>query len=647
MAFATDTNFGEVKDTQWWVKDLTTTDRHIKMMAAIKKIQVTQLWRKQSDLQHLRLYGNAPIVGLGISNYTKPSTLSGGRVGLNVVRACSDALTAKLCSDEMKARLLTSGADWDLQQRAQEIEKFLDGQRAELDIDEWVPWWVLQACIFGTGALKIFTSGEGKRERIKIEGAPIWSIQVDDQEALYGKPPTFYQRLWYDRQTLRSMFKTDKKARDLINRAKLQTDETLDTVGHQATADQILVTEAWHLPSFIGSTLEDTDGMHSMSLENGLLFSDPYCYDEPPFVFYTLWPQPLGFFGVGMVQQIQGLQVELNVLMQKVQRAFHLLGGGHLMIEKSSKVNKHKLDNDIGTIWEYMGTAPEMFAANPVPPQIFEHMDRIYTRAFETAGISQLEAASMKPRGLNSGRAIDSYLDITTERFNVCQRRLQKAFIRLNKWVLRLATEISERNPKFGTLYSDKSHAEMIHFQKNFLEDNQYVMQLYPTNALSDDPSEKISQVEKMVNGGWIDSTTARRLADFPDLEEFDNLDMAAFNAVEMCISAALKEERYIGPERFLPIGTPDAPGVAIKQVQNALIRAWVRKCPESKLRLLKRWLSDAVSLMQQQQVQSDGQPSVDQSAGESPERAGGGPGQPPVPGGPGPAAGGKPPGTA
>ena len=175
--------------------------------------------------------------------------------------------------------------------------------------------------------------------------------------------------------------------------------------------------------------------------------------------------------------------------------------------------------------------------------------------------------------------------------------------MRINKWIIRLGTEISENNPDFGVLTPDKSHATMVHFQKNMLEQDQYVMKLYPTNALSDDPSEKIEQVERMVDGGWIDPQTARRLMDFPDLETFEDLDMAAFNAVEMCISAALKDGVYIGPERFLPLGNPQAPGPAIRQVQNALIRAFARKAPESRMRLLKQWLSDALSLMPQQTV--------------------------------------------
>lgn len=587
------TDWGQ-RDVSWWIPGQTDLQVHKKMTAALKRIHQTTLWRKAADLQNYRLYGGAPVMGLGISTYTRPVARSGGTHGLNISRSCSDALTAKLMSDEMRPRVLTSGADWDMQQRAKGLEKFLDGQAHEIDLNEKFAWMVLQTCIFGTGILKFYRRGKGKKQEICVDTVPTWSLQVDDQEAIYGRPPTFYQRMWYDRAQLYAMFPKDKKARDLIAKAKLQTDEDLNAVGYQATADQVLVTEAWRMPSGPGAD----DGMHAMSLENGLLYKEKYEYDEPPFVFYTLWPQPVGFYGVGIVKQVLPLQIQLNVLMQKIERSFHLLGSGHVLIDRGSKMNKHKIDNEIGSIWEYVGQKPDIVATNPVPPQVFEHLDRIYTRAFEVSGISQLEAQSLKPKGLNSGVALDAYLDITTERFNVSQRRLQKAYVRACKWILRLADEIAETNPDFGVLSEDRSHADIVQFKKHYLEENKYVMRLYPTSSLADDPAEKMEQVERMVNAGWIDPTTARRLLDMPDLEEFDNLDLSGFNAVEHCISAALHDGKYIGPERFMPIGTQDAPGPAMKQVQNALVRAWTKGAPESKLRHLKNWLSDAVSMM-------------------------------------------------
>ena len=287
--------------------------------------------------------------------------------------------------------------------------------------------------------------------------------------------------------------------------------------------------------------------------------------------------------------------------MQKIQQSFHLLAVGHVLIDKSSKVNKAKIDNQTGSIWEYLGTAPQIIAGSPVAEQVFSHLDRIYQRAFEISGISQLEAASLKPKGLDSGKAIDSYLDVTTERFNICLRRLQKAFVRLKRLQIRLATDISSRNKNYGILSAGKSYATVVHFQKNMLEDDRYVLRIAATNKLGDSLPEQIENVERMVSGGWIDPVTARRLIDFPDTQAFQDLDQSSYDVVEKCIAKMLDfdEPEYMGPEKFMNLGTPSQPGPAIKQVLNSFVRAFTKGAPERNLRLMKKWLSDAQALMQ------------------------------------------------
>jgi hypothetical protein len=589
------------EDLRWWDRELAPKDAHKKLIAAITKIEALQKWRRQADLVHMRLYGNAPIVGFGAATYAKPSQLTGGKVGLNVVKNCSDAFVAKITKDEAKVSFVTSGADWDLQQKARALEKFVDGQCYELKVADVLPLAVLDSCIFGTGILHPYKQGDGKERRLGLERVPTWSLRVDEQEALYGKPRSFYRELFIDRHELLYSAEWDDDAKKAIQRARIQNDD-VDKIGYSSTADQVRVVLAHHLPSRSGMSEEETDGAYAITLNEAMLSVEPYTYDKPPYVFFRRQLPPLGFWGIGLAEELRGLQVELNTLMQKIQRSFHLLGSGHWIIEKNSRVNKHKIDNDPSSIVEFVGTAPQLVAANPVPPQIFEHLDRIYQRCYEITGISQLEAQSQKPKGLNSGVAIDNYIDITTERFNVAARLKNSAMLELAEWILRLSREIcDEGNADFTTMATDKHDAHPVSFAKNELRKDQYVLKMWATNALADDPSEKMEQVERMANANWIDPQTARRLLDFPDLEHAQNLEDASFNAVEKCISLMMKDEVYRGPQPFLDLGVvgPDGkilPGTALKQVTMALVKAWSEGAPESKLVLLKQWVSDAMA---------------------------------------------------
>ena len=62
-----------------------------------------------------------------------------------------------------------------------------------------------------------------------------------------------------------------------------------------------------------------------------------------------------------------------------------------------------------------------------ISQDLFMHLDRLYNRSFEIAGISQLSAQSSKPSGLDSGRALREFSDIESERF---QRKWTKLDLR-------------------------------------------------------------------------------------------------------------------------------------------------------------------------------------------------------------------------
>jgi hypothetical protein len=625
----------ESRDLRWWGDDAK-GKRHVKIGAIIGKLRKNQTWRKESNLRYLRLYVNAPITGFGLGNYTRPTTLTGGKLSFNVVKSCCDAFTAKMSKDKPKVSFVTSGGDWDLQNRARELEKFVEGQFYELKIYEQAAQVLLDACIFGAGIFKLYRHGSGRKERICAERVFPWEIVLDDQEAIYGAPRSIYQRKWIDRLVLKAQYAKDKEpdsGRDLaqlIDNAKRDTDD-VDGLGYDSTADQIMVTEGWHLPSGPGLA----DGRHVICVENATLWDEAFDKERFPFVVYSRQAPALGFWATGLAEELQGIQLELNILLEKIKRSFHLLAVGHWLVDKGGKINKTKIDNDIGSIIEFQGVKPDFITPDPVPEAVFAHIDRLKNAAYELTGISQLEAQSQKPSGLNSGKAIDSYLDITTERFAVSQRRYQDMFLALAEQILDLSAEISRDNPDFDVLAPDKSHATHVHFRKNELQRDQYLLKMFPTNALSDDPAERMAQVSAMAAAQWIDAQDAKRLLDFPDLERAADLENASYNAVESCISAALKDGKYKGPQPFLNLAQ------GCKQVQMALIKGWVDNVPESRLILLRNWLTDAQQILAPPQAPAS-MPGGPPMAGAPPPPGPGG--APPGPAGPAPMPGAPPP---
>lgn len=615
-----------VHDAQWWTESHS-EDRAQCMSRVVRRIRDAQTTLRDAFLRHARLYGNVPIVGFGPRSYSRRTTLNAPRLAFNVVKNCCDAYAAKLTKERPKVTFVTSGGDWALQQRAEQNDCFVEGQFYECGLYEKDPLLVLDTAVFGVAWAKTFASGEGKNESICIDRVPPWEVIVDDEEAAYGEPRNLYHTRYVDRSVLMAMFPKAAEALKTANREVIDDEDISDGV---TTSDQLLVIEGWHLPSAAGNG----DGRWCAVVGSVVLFDE--VFDEEAFPIEPLWRQrPLyGMLGIGLAEELIGIQLEINILLQKIQYSHHLLGAGHWLVQKGS-TNKQKMDNQIGSIWEYVGVKPELVTGMLVSPEIYQHLDRLYGKAYEITGISQLSAQGLKPAGLDSGEAQRVYLDTQTERFQVSYAEFQQFHLRLAKQVLRLARQIAKRNPQFGVKATQKNRMSKVIFSDVELREEEYVLKLYPTNALQGDPAAKIAMVSKFADAGWLEPQEAKRLLDFPDIEALNNRVDASYNLVQDIISDITNEGVFTGPEPFMNLKE------ALTLFQLGYLQAKRNRVPEDRLEMLRQWMVDANDMLAGNQAQlpppGPGLPPGNDNAGGMPP---GPPGMPPPPGGPMPPPG-------
>ena len=172
----------------------------------------------------------------------------------------------------------------------------------------------------------------------------------------------------------------------------------------------VKVVESWHLPSGV----EAEDGKLCITINNALLVRK-VGKSYFPFVFYKWSERPFGF-GQRIAEQLTGLQLEINKILRTIQISMHLVSVPKLLVKLSSKIVPAHLNNKIGGIIKYVGK-PHICHPWARTPELFLHLDRLYTRSFEVIGVSQLSAQSTKPSGLNSGKALRTYNDLESERF--------------------------------------------------------------------------------------------------------------------------------------------------------------------------------------------------------------------------------------
>jgi hypothetical protein len=635
--------YGESRDASWWRDDLKSEERWEKLLAMVRGIRASQELRKDADYARLRSYSSGPTIGFGMA--ASPRNVTAGntsRVSFNVIKSCGDAFTAEVTDERPKVSFVTEGGDWGLQQKARSLEKFVEGQFYECGVYEMAPQVVRDGgAIFGKGFFKLYICGEGKKARIKADRTFSSELLVDDQEGLYGEAhlPRMYQEKWIDRLVLLRQYEGEPEKQEKIKEATRTTSPNTG-IGYNSKADQLLVTEGWSLPTAEG----EADGRHIIAIEGCTLEDEVWEYDWFPFVSYSKEEAVRGFWPISLADELDGIQREINIILMRAQKAYWMLGVAHVLAAKSAKLNSAQLNNTMASLYEWSGSGPEPKVMVPdilLPPEMYQQLERLQAAAYEYTGIARGAAMGTVPEQLDSGKAIDRALAVTDKRLQVAIHRYHQMFLEMARKMLELGRKIAKTNPDFGVKASvNRSQMKKILLSEVDLREDEYVLKMWPTNGLADDPGQRMKQVQEMANAGLVAPDQAKRLLDFPDLEEANSLENASYNAVEDVIQEMLQEGRYNAPQPYLNLEQ------AKKQVQLALVKGWRDHVPEERLQLLRDWLQDAADLAgigqpqaPQMQASAGGTPVMAPAPGATPIMAGAPAGAPP----PGPPPGAPP----
>ena len=565
----------------WWSEE---QNPHDLVFEVVGHLTDNQGYHSTNNINHARLYGNISYRDLGRGGMMqRAKTSAKNRVTLTIIQSMCDTVTARVAKAKPMATYLTSGGDWEMQRKAKRLTKFTSGQFYGSKIYEVAPKVFLDACVFGTGVMKIFEhDGEIKCERVFPD-----EIVVDDLEARYGNPRQMFQRKVVDKQVLASLF--PEFAEDIHNASSVEDDDTL-----YRASEQIECIEAWHLPS----SKDAKDGRHVIAIENATLMDDSWERDDFPFAFIRWTNRLLGFFGQGLAEQLTGIQVEINRLLRNIQQQMHL-ATPKVFVESGSKISKAHINNEIWGVIEYAGTPPQFFVPKTVSGEIFSHLDRLFNRAYEIAGVSQLAAGAKKPAGLESGVALREFQDIESERFLMVAKAYEQLFLDAADQMIDIAREVSARGESFEVISQGDDDIEKIKWADIDLERNEYVMKVYPTSLLPTTPAAKLQKVIEMLQAGMLTQQEARALLDYPDLEAVNNMATASQELFNMMIERILEKGIYQAPEPYMNLS------MGIAMMQSAYLRAKINSVPEARLDLFRRFIEDSIALLARMQAQA------------------------------------------
>lgn len=551
---------------------------------------VAYLKETQSEQQRLaallaRLYGNKSLfnfIGSNTSSLNQQTGMPSDRPTFNLVQSCVDTIVSRQSQSRPAPVFLTDNSDYKERRLAKQLNNFILGEFYQTKAYDKAAIMIRDACVLGTGVLKIYETEDNK---VGVDRVLKTELLVDSNDSIYGEPRQIFQMKLIDRDVLMAMSPGYKKIVDLASAAFPDTSSN----SAKTVSDQVMVVEAWHLPS--GKNAKD--GRHVIVCSAGILVDEQYKKNKFPFVFMHFSPTIMGFWAQSLAEQLMGTQLEINSLLFTISKAIKLVGVPRVFIEAGSKVTKSSFNNDIGALIEYRGTKPQYEVAPAVPQEMYAQLQRLIDYGYQQSGVSALQASSEKPAGLNSGEAIRSYDDISTDRMAALARRYDNIFIDLAYAITDVAKDIAERDGKYQTVYPNKDGTKQIDLPKMDLIQDPFVIQVFNQSSLPKDPAGRMQKVTEMIQAGMVTIKEGRRLLDYPDLSQDEKLSNASEERIYQILDKIVEDGEYTPPDPFMDLALASD---LVTKYYNLYVAA---KLEEDRAEMLRQFFDQVNTLTQ------------------------------------------------
>lgn len=593
----TDTSGSQVL-AQWWLEKNADKAASL-MLSSAAYLKESQAYRYRSAAIYARLYGNQSIYSFAGNNTMKMDQSTGlptERPTFNIIQSAIDTLVSRITQSRPQPVFLTDNSDYKQRSLAKKLNNFIAGEFYATKAYDLGSIILRDALVEGTGIAHIYETPDNK---VGMERVLLTELLVDPNESMYGDPRQLYRIKLVDRDVLISNFPEHEDKLEIA--AKAFPDNSSES--SKTVSDLVMVVEGWHLPSGKGAG----DGRHTISCSSGSLLDEKYTKDKFPFIFMHYSPRLLGFWAQGIAEQLMGTQLELNSILYTISRAIKLVGVPRIFQEEGSKVSSTSHNNEIGVIVKYRGVKPEYVTMESNAQDLYAERDKLIQYGYQQCGVSALQASSAKPQGLDSGEAIRTYDDISTDRFASLARRYDNMFIDLSYQIIDLARDITMRDNKYSTIYPNKNGTKEIDLKKADLVNDTFIIQCFTQSSLPKDPAGRLAKVTEMVQAGMVSLQEGRRLLDYPDLEQVEKLANAGEERIFQILDAIIENSKYTPPDPFMDL---DLATQLTTQYINLYNQA---KLEETKAQMLRNFFVQIQALKQAAQPpqpqQAPGQP--------------------------------------
>lgn len=503
---------------------------------------------KSKCRRNLRLYEYSPT--LSIDNMTDDACVgyyqqhtfdinddTTSSVQENVIRSCIDTLTSKIASQKVRPFINTVNGTFKQLQIAKQAQDFFDSLYDEQNINKIVSDAFRDACVFDRGIIYVDIADK------KVYKVFPWQVYVDPREASYNR---LTQITWKQEQFPVSLLpiKVDN--------------EEMETVTYYQYWDLNKGKHYFWIPELDRYEEEKWDG--------GCL----------PFLFLNYASPVKATTSQSVVDLLYGIQMEIDCLLNKVKDASQLCSPMQYFVPEGSNIKANKVTNRVGEVYTY--SMPPNVTASPITvsttpfmdPQWMQTIEALKQHAYEMVGISQLSATSQKPKGLDSGVALNTLEDIESDRFETQLNSVIHIYIDLAKLMIQLFPPEEDILPR-NRMRSNIKWADIVQAR------DEICIQFSAANKLSNDPSTKLQQLQALYAAGLIPQSHIAKLMEIPDIDDGYNLATNSIKAVYAVIDDCIEYDNFDVPD-YIPNQ------MLLEEIMNTILSLKAANNPDNKV---------------------------------------------------------------
>ena len=537
------------------------TDSQPRELSMLKNLQMYTMVHHTNVFSAFRLFDRQAI-----------DPQIGSRLVWNLVRSAADTVAAKISKNRIKTMLVTDGADWLMQRKAEKLDRATYAVMFNGNFHKAAKKAFRDSEICGTGIIQAVANPD--KMRVDYERVLPFEVFVDEVDAMYGTPTRFYRyRIMGKGELVKKFPKHEEQIKGL---------RSYNMVGGVRVSDSCLVFESWYL--------DEKDGRHCICAEGFDLLDEKHD-DTVPFIFMRWSDAPIGFWGTSLADEISPFQLEVNKILYYMQKSMQLGHAPKWFITPNS-IPKSYINNAIGTVIPVNGQDPRYFAPAPMHPQVIEYVQMMKNEAYAFVGISQLSARAQKPAGLDSGKALQTYNDIESERFVLLGQSFEEFHIDAFKATVRECKKIAAVEPKFEVLADSPFGFEKINWNDIDMDESSFMVKPYPISALPQQPEARFDFLQKQLDAQLITPEEFAELNDMPDLKTQTRMKYASYFAAKDNVERIMGGKEAISPEKYDKLST------CLSVAVNSYLFARQRGAPEERLSALRDYIDEIQTLI-------------------------------------------------